>query len=63
MELAQYGTMIKVRNIHKNSGNKGIYRRKIKSHYDYCIDIMNDYSLILLNTTLKLTSEFLSKKS
>jgi DNA mismatch repair protein MLH1 len=63
VEKTKQGTIVQVRNIHKSNKNIQLsYRKNRESHYNFCLTLMNDFSLILKDITFILSNEFLKQK-
>lgn len=59
----QQGTIVSVREIHKNSRSiQTSFKKYRENHYDNAIAILNEYSMILKNVELELTNEFIARK-
>ncbi len=57
------GTMVSVRNIHKNSKSvQATYKKYRENHYENAIIQLNEYSFILKDVKLYLTNEYLVKR-
>ena len=55
--------MVSVRNIHKNSKQVfGTFKKYMQNHYEYAIDLMNEYSMIYSDISLTLSNELLLKR-
>ena len=58
------GTIIEIRNIFEISASvSGIYKRQAIPQLDFCMSLLNQYSMILYNTTLVVTAGKLVKCS
>ena len=58
------GTIIEVRNVFEISAAvSAIYKRQAMAQFDQCMNLLNEYSLILFATTLVVTSGKLIKKN
>jgi DNA mismatch repair ATPase MutL len=63
VEKDKQGTIIQIRNIHKNNKNVQLsFRKNRESHYNFALTLMNDFSLILKDVTLILSNEFLKQR-
>jgi len=60
LEKPLQGTMVSVRNIHKNTRSiQTTYKKFRENHYENAIALLNEYSMILKDVQLNLTNEFL----